>query len=497
MENKRKRKSKRRRRQEQRAVILTGFAIVCALIVIVSVQLVLRSYIRKADPHRIIQGVSIGNVEVSGLTAEKAKAKVEEANSSGMDDKLTVQLEDGRSGEVKLSSLGFYVKDLDKVVKEALNYGKKGTAVQCYKILKKAEKNKNEKDFPAFYAVKEKETESSINRAMESVFNLPQNAKPIQENGGVKIAEEKAGEALDVKKTVKNINKFLRTKWDRDGGSVKIFVKQVDPEIKTDDLKEVTDLLGSFTTFYGSDGTGRALNVESGANNINGTLLTPGQEASANAAMEPYTEENGYAMADSYAGDTVVQTMGGGICQVSTTLYNAILYAELEVTQRASHSMLVTYVDPSKDAAIADDVLDLRFKNNLETPIFIEGILEDGNLTFNIYGKETREDGRTLDFISEITKEQMPVGKRFIATEEYIGSYYVKSYAQPAISAQLWKVVYVNGEEQSRDIINYSKYVPAQETIAVGTASDDVEAVKRVTNAIGTQDETAILGALQ
>ena len=86
-----------------------------------------------------------------------------------------------------------------------------------------------------------------------------------------------------------------------------------------------------------------------------------------------------------------METYGGGICQVSTTLYNAILFAELEIVERYPHSMLVNYVDPSRDAAIAGDTKDLKFKNNQETPIYLEGGIDSSNqLRFTVYGKETR-----------------------------------------------------------------------------------------------------------
>ena len=116
--------------------------------------------------------------------------------------------------------------------------------------------------------------------------------------------------------------------------------------------------------------------------------------------MRPYTAENGYAEAGSYENGKVVQSMGGGICQVSSTLYNAVLLSELEVTQRQPHSMLVSYVEPSMDAAIAGDYKDLKFKNNLEDPIYIEGYVSGGNISFIIYGNDTRSENRTIKYKS-------------------------------------------------------------------------------------------------
>ena len=117
--------------------------------------------------------------------------------------------------------------------------------------------------------------------------------------------------------------------------------------------------------------------------------------------VAPFTAENGYAMAGSYLNGEVVDSMGGGICQVSTTLYNAVLRAELEVVERSPHSMTVHYVELSEDAAIAGTYKDIKITNNYSTPIYIEGTTAGKTLTFTIYGKETRPSNRTLAFESE------------------------------------------------------------------------------------------------
>ena len=93
-------------------------------------------------------------------------------------------------------------------------------------------------------------------------------------------------------------------------------------------------------------------------------VLYPGDTFSAYEVVSPFTEENGYYMAGSYLNGKVVDSLGGGICQVSTTLYNAVLLAELEIVERAPHSMIVNYVEPSSDAAIAGTYKDFKFKND-------------------------------------------------------------------------------------------------------------------------------------
>ena len=95
----------------------------------------------------------------------------------------------------------------------------------------------------------------------------------------------------------------------------------------------------------------------------------PGEQISVHDVTAPYDEEHGYVQAGSYENGQVVDTYGGGICQVSTTLYNAVLFSELKVVKRYPHSMLVSYVPPSRDAAIAGDTKDFVFENNYDTPI--------------------------------------------------------------------------------------------------------------------------------
>lgn len=498
MGNRKRRRRRRRITRAQAKVIYRLLQmILCAAVIILCVQFFLHRYIRKFDERIIIQGVSIGKTDVSGLNAKRAKEKIQKELSVYSDVKVSLSLEDGREAEATLGELGLTVKKLDSVVQKAVDYGKKGNALSCYRILKRAQKHENKKEIPVTYAVTEKSALAGLNAAFKDQLNLPENAKVTQDDSGVVIVKEKPGEVLDVGKTVKSINKFLAGSWDEKGGKVKAYLTYNDPEITKADLKTMTDLLGSYTTFYGSDGSGRAQNIESGAKHIDGAIIKPGEEFSADAAMRPYTEENGFTEAASYEDDKVVQSMGGGICQISTTLYNAVLYAELEVTERSPHTMLVHYVELSQDAAIADDVKDLKFKNNLESPIYVESVLSDGCITFNIYGKETREAGRSLEFVSETTGTDLPEGKRYIATDDGIGNFYVLSQAQPAISAQLVKVVYQDGEEVSRNVINNSEYVPSKETIAVGTASDDPQVTDQMNQAILSQDESQIMSTIQ
>ena len=230
---------------------------------------------------------------------------------------------------------------------------------------------------------------------------------------------------------------------------------------------------------------------------MSGIILQPGEELAADETMGPYDADHGYILGNSYAGSEVEETYGGGVCQVSTTLYNAALYAELDIVERHPHSMLVTYVDPSRDAAVATGALEFRIKNNYEKPIYIEGVLDEQNqLTFTIYGKDTRDKGRSVEFESEVLDTE-DYGVTYEADPEAtLGSMEYSGAPSRGMSAQLWKIVYEDGEEVSRDVINTSEYQKSDQIIKVGTACDDSTASALVSSAVASQDLDQITSAI-
>ena len=261
-----------------------------------------------------------------------------------------------------------------------------------------------------------------------------------------------------------------------------------EPAGTAEELAKVKDVLGTFTTSYSTSGGSRSANVANGCRLINGTTLYPGEEFSAYETVSPFSEANGYYMAGSYLNGQVVDSLGGGICQVSTTLYNAVLRAELEVTERYNHSMIVTYVDPSADAAIAESSgKDFKFKNNTEYPIYIEGTTtSDKHITFTIYGVETRDSNREVSYESVVLERINPDTEVIHADESRPVGYCSVQSAHIGYKAQLWKVVRENGVEVSREQVNSSSYMKAPRSATVGVATEDPGAYDAIMAAIAT-----------
>lgn len=434
----------------------------------------------------ILKGVSIDKLDVSGMTREEALAALEsyEKNLGGQSIKLGIG---DNVIEAKLSDLGVTF-DNEDLVDEAIGVGHAGNIVKRYKDQKDLQHSG--KTFPLSWQTDEDTVRTYVEDNCTKYDKKAQNASLTRENGAFNFVAGTEGLELNVDSAVRTISDYLENSWTSDNTEVLNLETQVtEPEGSAEELANIKDLLGSFTTSFSTSGSNRCKNVSSGASHINGTVLYPGEEFSAYETVSPFTEANGYAMAGSYLNGEVVDSMGGGICQVSTTLYNAVLRAELNVTERSPHSMTVHYVDLSEDAAIAGTYKDFKFVNSTEYPIYIEGYTtSDKKITFNIYGKETRDKNRTISFESQIVSETPATTILQEDAGQGIGYKAVSSKGSSGYVAELYKIVKVNGVETDRIKVNKSTYKGTNRVVTYGTAGDPTLS-ENLRAAIAAQDE--------
>ncbi len=468
-------------KQKNKKKIIIPVAVVLSLLLVIGSGFVLASAPDEDDT--IISGVYIGGIDVSGMTAEEAEEAVNSyvQELSGSSISLMV-------GEnvvpVSAGSLGFQV-EMQDVYEEAAGLCKKGNIVKRYKDKKRLEEEGLNYDL--VYSFNEEAVRKVIEEQCK-IFDQPAvNATIKRVSGEFEIINGSIGYELDVEASVGIAMDFLNNQWSPDNYVVALSVVETHPKGTSEELSKVQDLLATATTSYSTSGANRRGNVERGAELINGTVLYPGEEFSCYGVVSPITVENGYFMAASYAEGQVVESAGGGICQVSTTLYNAVLKAELDITQRSNHSMIVSYVDPAMDSAIAGTYKDLKFVNNTEAPIYIEGVTANKKITFNIYGMETRSDSRTIEYVSETLQETEPTVQIKVDAAVQFGAV-SKESAHKGIVAKLWKIVKENGAEVSRTEVNKSTYAMSPERYTVGTANGTPEAIAELEAAIATQD---------
>ncbi len=418
-----------------------------------------------SEADTIAAGVSIGSIDVGGMTKTEAAEAVEAYVDSLMNAEFTL-VGAGGSITVTAEDMGVAV-DTDTCVEEAAGAATSGNLIRRFKEQKALDAGSYAVELPL--TVDKQQTAMLIYEASDELDIEAEDNTLIRENGSFIYVEGQAGEEVDIVASVYAINAYLADEWDGTAGEINLVTTEVTPRGSEEEFSHITDVIGSYSTSFASSSAARATNVTNGCEKVNGTILYPGEEFSVYEAVSPFTEENGYELAASYASGTTVESFGGGICQVSTTLYNAVIRAELEVTMRYSHSMIVSYVDPSEDAAIAGTYKDLRFVNNTDYPIYIQGYCSGGIIYFNIYGEETRDSNRVVTFESEVTDTTEPETEITLDSSLKYGSYYTEQTAHTGYVARLWKIVTVNGVEESREVFNNSTYQASPTIVVFGT----------------------------
>ncbi|NLD87423.1 MAG: hypothetical protein GX633_04110 [Clostridiales bacterium] len=431
----------------------------------------------------ISEGVFIDDVDLSGLSYEEATVAVEQYVEKLKTTEITItSISENRI--VTAGDMGLNWTN-QGVVAEAVGLGKEGNLINRYKALKDLEHENK------IYSL-ELGFDSAAVEALVTACGEEDNVEAIdatlsKDSNGFTVVPGQTGHIVNVAASVSTIINRLENEWNKEPTTVALVVDIDEPKGKTEELERVKDVLGTYTTSFSSSGKARSENVRNGTRLIDGRVLYPGEEFSAYDAVNPFTEENGYYMAGSYLNGLVVESLGGGICQVSSTLYNAVLRAELEVTERFNHSMIVSYVKLSSDAAISGTSKDLKFVNNLEYPIYIEGYTtDDKKVTFNIYGIETRPSNRSISFESEELSRTEPEADRIIADAAQPVGYIDVQSAHIGYVGKLWKVVTVDGTETERTAINKSTYTMAPRTATVGTATSDPNIAAAIQAAIAT-----------
>jgi len=446
-----------------------------------------------SDEKTIPEGITIEGQDVSGQTVEKAQKTVESTlgNTKSTVFKLV-------AGEKSVDATG---KDLDLCIKNedvaqrAANYGNEGNPLYRFKAHKDVESGRG-KDFKVSLTAKNASVAKYLEKNKASLDTRVINNGLKRVDGNFQYVPGTQGKIVDVNQSADKIADFISKGWDGNNSQIDLVVETKDPIGSQEELQSVHDKLGTYNTDFSSSAAGRAKNVRNGCEKINGSIIYPGETFSVTEAVTPFTAENGYELAGSYENGTTVETYGGGICQVSSTLYNAVIRAELEIVQRNNHSMIVSYVPKSADAAIAEGILDFKFKNNQSTPIYIEGYCEGGKIYFSVYGKETRDPNRTIDFVSEETSKTDPgITFKYDSTKP-AGTMTKEQGPHTGYTARLWKVVSVNGQEQSRNVFNNSTYKPGNTIFAIGSAGLAPDAKARIDAAIATNDEGAVRAAI-
>jgi vancomycin resistance protein YoaR len=279
--------------------------------------------------------------------------------------------------------------------------------------------------------------------------------KIIPEKNGYRIKGENLARQLEQNLSCPDIPLMIKIPYDK-----------IPPQITALSLKEkgIVTLMSSFSTSFDPKNTDRVHNIKLAATLLDNYFLAPGEVLSLNAFFGDTTAEKGYREAPIIVGNRLVPGFGGGLCQISSTLYNAALLANLEVIERHHHQLTVPYIDPGRDATIAYNMRDLKLRNNKEHYILISPRVEDDTLTFSFFGGQMKERVEintkilaTFESPTEYqTNPELPPGKKEIIE------------GVPGYRVEVWKLVYEGKELKSKEKISDDNYLPYPTVIQQG-----------------------------
>lgn len=381
----------------------------------------------------IYPGVKVEGVKLKGKTKEEAVNALKNRYINKKLKKNIVIEIDNKMYTINYSKLNINY-NVDDTVKDAFNYGKSGDMSHKYKIISSGK----EKKFGLKYSYDKKEIEKTISKIEGEFDKKPVNASITKDkNDQFQITSEKVGYEVDKDNLIKDINIGISNKDIKDI-IVDAKMKKVEPTIKKSDLQKIDTKISSFATDFSSSTENRVNNIQVASKTLDGTVVMPNETFSFNKMVGERTSENGYKAAAVIVGDKVESGLGGGVCQVSSTLHNAVVGAGIVPTEREHHNMPVSYVGAGMDATVDYGNIDYKFKNTLGYPIYIECTTDDKKLTFNIYSN------------SKLTKK----------TYKLVNSVKtVNRFGKAACEAKAYKVTYEDGKETSRDEINSDCYV--------------------------------------
>jgi len=406
--------------------------------------------------------VYIEDIDVGGkplLEVEKLIQK--EYSDPLLSKKIEIKVND-KSYTLDYGSIGA-VYNTDEIIKEAFSYGKKGNLLEKYRLIKGEEK----KVYKLKFAYNSKPIDNLIGKIENDVNKASSNAKISITRGDIKITPETTGTKLQKEELKQAIIDVISGELSQGHIKIEAPVETTKPEITKEKLATINAPISSFSTSFSTSAANRINNIELATKAINGTLLMPDESFSFNKTVGERTRGRGYKEAGVIIGDKIESGLGGGICQVSSTLYNTMLQANLKADERRNHSLPLGYIGKGLDATVDWGNIDFRFTNTLDKPIYIEGYTKDKRVYFNIYADKSFIK-RTYEMDTEISVVE-PIIKYIDDPNKLVGEMAVIKNPSNGYRVKVYRKTIENGRVINSEVVSNDYYKSISGEILRGT----------------------------
>lgn len=409
---------------------------------------------------RVYAGIAVEGVEVGGRSKTEVAQLIQVWRQEQLAKAIDIYYGD-TVFKIDAQSIDFDF-DIEATVEEVWNYGRRGPLWEKLKKIYLA--GHQGYRIPVKVKYNEGKLEQLVDAWRESVERPPRNAALSMVTGG--IVPQEQGRRLEVEVLRPLVLQALKRP---DVGSVALPVTPLYPAITVSDIHQtgIREVLSSYSTSFNAKDMNRSANIKLAANKINGHIVYPGQSFSFNEVVGPREKKYGFKEAMELVDGELVPGIGGGICQVSSTLYNAVLLADLTIAERYNHSKPLGYVPLGRDATVAFGVLDFKFTNRTKSPVMIMAEVNDDKLVVGLFGKD-----RLASAVEVISLDQRVIPPAVIKKEDtgmYLGETKVDKQGKPGYEVTTIRVVRAKGREVRREILSKDQYLPDHTVVKFGT----------------------------
>lgn len=413
--------------------------------------------------NKIYPGTTIGKVDVSGLTIEEAKTKVEKELMEPLEERRVRFSYANKKNYMSYKKLKVAIDE--SIYEEALAHGKDASEEDKLKLLNEGETLALEPEL----TFDEDHVAGIMDDVQTNLTALSRQFSAYRKDGRVLLKENAMEDELDRESFMAEIRSAVNFS-PKNNEYIKAPVKKVPVKITQEQLDPINKRIGRSATNYGWSYDSRAYNVELSAEMISGSLIMPGQEFSFNQTIGGGAgSANGFQKSGVYVGLEMVEEPGGGVCQVSSTMYNVLLDLGITPTQRQNHGMSIGYVQPGLDAVIYAPSLDLRFKNPFDDPIFITAKADGDQLRFNVYGAEDALGGYSYKYESDVYEVDEATIKDMNDPTIPKGGVVLDPTPKDGSKVRVYKITLKDGKQVSRKLYTDNTYRRSDGTRRIGT----------------------------
>ncbi|PYG87529.1 vancomycin resistance protein YoaR [Ruminiclostridium sufflavum DSM 19573] len=447
-----------RRNQKAANSIITVFLII---LILVNMVFGISAY-RKLTYKYFYSGIYVDGIKISGMARDTAKKRLQEEFAKSYNSRIILLKYNEKSWPLPLEGIN-YLFDFEATLDYAYKIGREGGIIHRLKTILRINKK------PVNLIVSAKYDTDKLAEKLDTIKKeidfLGISSTYNYNCGKINYTKAVEGRNLDIDLNRKLVDSYLLNRNFKD---INLIVQPVKPQITTEDVKEIKDVLAVYTTNFNANNYSRAYNIKLACKKINNYLVLPGEEFSMDLALGPRTTAHGFMEAPIIMKSTVVRGTGGGVCQVTSTLYNTVLLSMLKVTGRVNHSIALNYVPLGQDATISEGYIDFKFKNNRDYTICIATEAGEGNVTVKIIGRK-RNDDPSVKLRPVIVEEYAPPYPEYIVDESLSDAQVViRTKEKKGFKVVLYRDTYnsqgslIDTEKISQDI-----YKPVRGVLAV------------------------------